>query len=95
MQPYHHLFIHSDLGSQSDSLGPLGEASIIRRVVLSGAAPGQMVEDRNTLPYDYVTVARGGYRTMSFSIRDYEGREVDMSHLNISFSILFIKFEDL
>jgi len=89
VMPYHTLFIHSDLGLQDDSIGPNGEKSIIRKVTIDQGS-GSMIHDFHSLPYDYVTVPKGQIRTMHFKITDYLGREVDMSHMSISFSILFI-----
>lgn len=94
VMPYHSLFIHSDLGTQADSLGPSGEQSIIRRLVLSGP-PGSMVHDFHSLPFDYVSVPRGNIRTMNFRITSFDGREVDMSHMNISFSLIFVSVEEV
>ena len=93
LMPYHSLFLHSDLGTQGDSMGPSGEQSIIRRVVLD-QPPGAMIHDFHSLPHDFVSVPRGNIRTINFKITNYEGKEVDMSHMNISFSLIFLDAEE-
>ena len=94
IMPYHSLFIHSDLGTQNDSIGPNGESSIIRRIVMDQVI-GSMIHDFHSLPHDYVSVPRSNIRTINFRITNYEGKEVDMSHMNISFSIIFISDEQI
>ena len=94
VMPYHSLFIHSDLGTQDDSIGPNGEQSIIRRIVLDQPL-GSMIHDFHSLPHDYVTIPRGNIRTMNFKITNYEGIEVDMNNMNISFSIIFLSDEQI
>ena len=93
LMPYHSIFIHSDLGTQDDSIGPNGEQSIIRRIVLD-QPPGAMIHDFHSLPHDFVSVTRGNIRTINFRITNYEGKEVDMSHMNISFSLIFVSVEE-
>ena len=55
IQPYHTLFLHSDLGLQGDCIGPDGSQSIVRKIVLE-SAPGSMTHDFHSLAFDYVSV---------------------------------------
>ena len=89
VQPYHSLFLHSSLGLQGDCIGPDDSQSIIRKVVLD-SAPGSMVNDFHSLPYDYVSVQASQVRNLSFRIADYRGRTVDLQHQGFSFSLLFV-----
>ena len=86
---YHSLFLHSSLGMQGDCIGPDDSQSIIRRVVLD-AAPGTMVNDFHSLPYDYVSIQPSQIRNLSFRLADFKGRTVDLQHQGFSFSLLFV-----
>ena len=89
VQPYHSLFLHSSLGLQNDCIGPDDSQSIIRKIVLD-AAPGSMVNDFHSLPYDFVSVQPSQVRNLSFRLADYRGRTVDLQHQGFSFSLLFV-----
>ncbi len=89
VQAYHSLFLHSSFGLQGDCIGPDDSQSIIRRVVLD-SAPGCMVNDFRSLPYDYVSVQASQVRNISFRLADYRGRTVDLQHQGFSFSLLFV-----
>jgi hypothetical protein len=92
--PYHTLFLHSDLGLQGDSIGPNGENSIVRKVILD-QPQGSYVHDRFTLAFDYVRVPKSQIRQIHFRLSDHLGRTVDLQHNSFSFSILFIAEEEL
>ena len=89
VMPYHSLFLHSSLGLQSDSIAPDYSQSVIRKIVID-QAPGNMVNDFHSLPYDFVTVQASQIRNLHFRVADYRGRTVNMLHTNISFSLLFV-----
>ena len=89
VQPYHSLFLHSNLGLQGDCIGPDNSQSIVRKIVLD-APPGNMVNDFHSLPYDYVSVQPSQVRNLSFRLADYRGRTIDMLHTGLSFSLLFV-----
>jgi hypothetical protein len=93
VMPYHTLFLHSSLGLQSDCIGPDDSQSIIRKIVLD-TAPGSMVNDFHSLPYDYVSVQPSQIRNLSFRLADYRGRTVDLQHQGFSFSLLFVPEEE-
>ena len=87
IQPYHTLFLHSDLGLQGDCIGPDNSQSIIRKIVLDTPV---MVNDFHSLPYDYVSVQAGQIRNLHFRRADYMGRTVDLLHRGFSFSLLCV-----
>ena len=89
IMPYHSLFLHSSLGLQGDSIAPDYSQSVIRKIVID-QAPGNMVNDFHSLPYDYVSVQASQIRNLHFRVADYRGRTVNMLHTNISFSLLFV-----
>ena len=89
MMPYHSLFLHSDLGLQGDAIGPDNSQSCIRMLVLD-QAPGSMIHDFHSLPYDYVSIQPSQIRNLHFRLADFRGRTVDMLHTGLSFSLLFV-----
>ena len=75
---YHSLFIATSLGSHSDTIGPLGQTSFARKVLISEARGG-MIDDRHALPFDYITLEPQNISSITFRLSDYRGRTVPMS----------------
>jgi hypothetical protein len=91
--PYHTLYIHSSLGTQGDSVGPMGSSSVIRTVCLD-QPPGRYVHDRSSSPYDYVTVSKGQIRQFDIRLTDWRGRPVPINS-SWSFSLIFVGDDEL
>ena len=91
--PYHTLYMHSSLGTQADTVGPMGNSSVIRTVCLDQPI-GRYVHDRNSLPFDYVTVAKGMIRQLDFKLTDWRGRPVPLTN-SWSFSLIFVPEEEI
>ena len=93
--PLHTLFLHSDLAGQNDTLGPQGESTIMRKIVLD-QPQGSMVHDRYSQLFgDYVTLQRGNVHTMTFWLTDFEGREIETEFMNFSFSLIFVDLAEI
>ena len=92
LQPFHTLFLHSELGLQGDSIGPDGQNSIIRRITLDQGY-GNMIHDRYSMPFDYIKVAKRNIRQLHFRLTDVHGRQVS-TYTGISFSIIFVPDEE-
>ena len=45
LQPYRCLYLHSHLGAAASSLGPQGQDTIIRCIVLGNTVPGDVITD--------------------------------------------------
>ena len=75
---YHSLFIATSLGSHSDTIGPLGQSSFARKVLISEARGG-MIDDRHALPFDYITLEPQNISSVTFRLTDYRGRTVPMN----------------
>ena len=91
--PFHTLYIHSSLGSQQDSVGPMGNSSIIRTVCLDQPL-GRYVHDRSSMAFDYVSVGQGQLRQMDFKLCDWRGRPVALTN-SWSFSLILIPEETI
>ena len=85
---HHTVFINSNLGMHSDSVGPLGQSSIARKVVIDQPAGG-LVNDYHSSPFDYVEVPAGDIHQISFKLTDWRGQEIDMQ-VGWSLSIILV-----
>lgn len=74
---YHSLFITSDLGTHADSVGPQGQSSVARKIVIDQPAGG-FVNDFHSLPFDYVALDKQSIAAIHFRLTDWRGRTVDM-----------------
>jgi hypothetical protein len=75
---YHSLFIASSLGTHADSIGPQGQSSVARKIVIDQPAGG-FVNDFHSLPFDYVALDKQSIASIRFRLTDWRGRTVDMS----------------
>ena len=89
MIPYRTLFLHSHLGSPL-SIGPRGENTIVRRIIVGHTLPGQVVLDNLSTEIDNIELPPM-LSEMHFSVRDIYGRPVELSH-SISFALVIKEF---
>ena len=75
---YHSLFIASSLGTHADSVGPQGQSSVARKIVIDQPAGG-FVNDFHSLPFDYISLDKQSIAAIHFRLTDWRGRTVDMS----------------
>jgi hypothetical protein len=75
---YHSLFIASSLGTHADSVGPQGQSSVARKIVIDQPAGG-FVNDFHSLPFDYISLDKQSIASIRFRLTDWRGRTVDMS----------------
>jgi len=88
VQRHHCLYIHSDLGDPGSSFGCMGQSDVIRRVIVDAPQNGLAV-DRHTTSWDHVEVGARALRSMEFSLRDDNGKIVDLHGHHWSFSLVF------
>ena len=82
------VFINSSLGMHNDSVGPMGQTTIARKVVID-QPPGTTVNDYHSNLCDYVTVPAGEIHQISFRLTDWRGHDIDMD-VAWSLSIIFV-----
>ena len=75
---YHTLFITCSLGTHNDSVGPVSQSTIARKVIIDQPSGG-MVNDFHSLPYDYVSLDKQSISAISFRLTDWRGRTVTMT----------------
>ena len=83
VQAYHSLFINSTLGTHSDTMGPIGQSTIARKVVID-QPPGNFVHDFHSLPYDYIKLEKQSISSIRFRVTDWQGQTVEMSDWSLS-----------
>ena len=93
LQRHQTLFITSSLGSHSDSVGPVGQTTIARKIVLDGPY-GTMVNDFHSSGLDYVFCEKQSISSIKFSLVDWKGHEVEMK-LPWSLSIIFFPLDEV
>ena len=74
---YHSLFINSSLGSHNDTIGPMSQSSIARKIVID-QGPGMMIHDFHSLPYDYLELEPQSISAIRFRLSDWRGYPVQM-----------------
>ena len=91
VQPYHQMFIRSNLGGGSaESLGVNGESDVIRRICVGNTPTDGMIYDVHSQAHDHVTInGKREFSSLWFQVLDHEGRIVDSKGAPISFSIIF------
>jgi hypothetical protein len=89
---HHTVFINSSLGMHNDTIGPLGQSTIARKVVID-QPPGQTVNDYHSSLVDYVAVPAGDIHQISFRLTDWRGQDIDMDAA-WSLSIIFVPEKD-
>jgi hypothetical protein len=83
MMAYHTLFINSSLGSHNDSLGPLGQTTIARKVIVD-VPPGGMVNDYHSQPFDFIQLQKQAITSITFRVTDWRGNQVQMEPWSLS-----------
>ena len=89
---YHTIFISSSLGSHNDSVGPVSQSTIARKVVLSEARGG-MIDDHHSLPYDFIALEPQSINAITFRLTDWKGRTVPMD-VPWSLSIILVEEQE-
>ena len=86
MIPYRTLFLHSHLGAPL-SVGPRGENTIVRRIMVGHTLPGQVILDNLNTEIDTIELPPI-LAEMHFSVRDIYGRAVNLGRHSISFALV-------
>ena len=97
VQPFHQLFIRSNLGGGSaESLGVNGESDVIRRICVGNTPTDGMIYDVHSQAHDHVTInSKREFSSLWFQVLDHEGRIVDSKGAPISFSIIFEDVDEI
>ena len=89
--PHKTLFLcSSDFGNLGQSLGPLGQGDITRRIVVSSGF-GSMIHDTHATSADYIDCSLTQLSSMRWRLTDEKGRTVSLKGMPISLSICFVE----
>ena len=75
--PHHTLFICSTLGSHNDSIGPVSQSSIARKVVCD-VPHGSMIHDFHSQPLDYVSLEKQSITAIRVRLTDWQGTAIEL-----------------
>ena len=88
--PYKTLFLcSSTFGNLGQSVGPVGQSDIVRRIVVN-APFGNNVHEVHSTNADYVDCSNTTLSQMRWRLTDAVGRTVDLKGHGISFSVCFL-----
>ena len=90
---HHTIFINSDLVSHNDSIGPLSQSTIARKVVLD-APYGSMINDFHSLAFDYIALEKQSISAMRFRLSDWQGHNIEMNS-GWNLSIILVLEDDI
>ena len=88
LQPIRNIYISSPNLGNFTTLGPAGQASIIKTVPVN-ANYNQMVFDSMTSSNDFLDCSKQTLRNIEFTIDDVHGQRLNLHGQEVSFSIIF------
>ena len=88
LQPIRNIYISSPNLGNFTTLGPAGQASIIKKVPVN-ANYNQMVFDSMTSSNDFLDCSKQTLRNIEFTIDNVHGQRLNLHGQEVSFSIIF------
>lgn len=90
IHPINNIYITSPNLGSFDTLSPFSN-NVIKKVPIN-VPYGYMIIDQNSTNNDFLNCSKQTIRTIEFHLKDSRGRYVNMHGMNISFSIVFNKY---
>ena len=78
--------MHSHIGNPK-SIGPRGESTIIKKVVVGNTVPGDVIVESLQHGIDYIELPTA-LSSMYFSLRDSNGKTVDLQGHSLSLTLV-------
>jgi len=88
LQPIRSLYLYSPNLGSFHTIGPTGEASIIKVIPVT-AGPNHMIFNQVMSGNDYLDCSRQSLRTLEFQLKDVYGNLVPLHGSHLSFSLVF------
>jgi len=88
LQPIRSLYLYSPNLGSFHTLGPSGEASIIKAIPVT-AGPNHMIFDQVMSGNDYLDCSKQTLRMLEFQLKDVHGNLVPLHGSHLSFSLVF------
>ena len=89
-QPINNVYLTSPNLGSFDTSSPFSN-NVIKKIPVN-APYGYVIIDQNSSPNDYLNCSRQTLRTIEFHLKDSRGIYINLHGMNISFSIVFNKF---
>jgi len=90
LQPIHNVYITSPNLGSFDTIAPFSN-NVIKKVPVT-VPYGYMIIDQNSTTNDFLNCSNQTIRTLDFHLKDSRGRYINLHGMNVSFSIVFNKF---
>ena len=88
LQPFNNIYIHGSNLCNYNTIGPLNERTILKKVPVS-ADFGHMIFDQCVLINDYNDCGNNTIKTLFFSLKSSRGDIIPLNGCNWSFSLVF------
>ena len=86
-----YIYLVSSRLSTFNNIGPLGESSILKKIIVGDTGYGELVQDMTCNTQDYTDVSRGSLRSIDIKLVYPDGTDVDLHGSTFSFSLLFVR----
>ena len=86
--PFSTLFINSDLGSHNDSIGPISQSSIARKIVRD-VPHGGVIHDFHSQPLDFISLDKQSITSIRVHLCDWDGIQIQLD-MPWSLSIILV-----
>jgi len=93
LQPIRNIYLSSPNLGTFTTIGPTGEASIIKKIPVT-ADNNEMIVDNVTASGDFLDCSRQTLRRLEFYLKDKYGTPIDLHGENVSFSLVFSQFKE-
>ena len=86
-----YIYLVSSRLSTFNNLGPLGEGTILKKIIVGDVEHGSLIKDTSCNNSDYTDVSRASLRTIDIKLIYPDGADVDLHGSTFSFSLLFVR----
>jgi hypothetical protein len=86
-----YIYLVSSRLSTFNNIGPLGESSILKKIVVGDVNYGELIKDMTCSTQDYTDVSRASLRSIDIKLVYPDGTDVDLCGSTFSFSLLFVR----
>jgi len=93
LQPIRNIYMSSPNLGTFTTIGPQGEASIIKKIPVT-SDNNEMIVDSVTSSGDFLDCSRQTLRRLEFHLKDKYGSCINLHDENVSFSLVFSQFRE-
>ena len=89
-QPFNNIYLTSPNFGSFDTIASFSN-NVIKKIPIS-VPYGYLIIDQNSTNNDFLNCSRQTIRTIEFGVKNSRGQYLDLQNMNISFSIIFNKY---